>query len=71
MTPDDVLIDTWFQLAVVRVYGPWLSDGFAGPHAERECAAHRVQYARLVLAQREVKPSLPPHARVAFNPSED
>ncbi|GAA4233956.1 hypothetical protein GCM10022254_37660 [Actinomadura meridiana] len=71
MTPDDVLVDTWFQLAVVRVYGPWLSRGFAVPDAERGWATRRVEHARLVLALREVETSSPPYARVAFNPSED
>ncbi|GAA4237613.1 hypothetical protein GCM10022254_50160 [Actinomadura meridiana] len=71
MTPDDVLVDTWFQLAVVRVYGPWLSRGLALSDAEREWAAGRVRHARLVLAQREVKAPSSRYARMAFNPLEE
>lgn len=71
MSPDAVVVDTWYQLAVMRVYGPWLSPARALPDDERRRASGRVQHARLVLSMRDVEfPQFPPPPVVAFNQRE-
>ena len=71
MSPDAVAVDTWYQLAVLRVYGPWLSPGLALPEQERSRMANRIHHARLVLSMRDVEfPQSPPPPVVAFNQRE-
>ncbi|TYK52386.1 hypothetical protein [Actinomadura decatromicini] len=68
MSPDAVTVDAWYQLAVLRTYGPWLSAKLPVPDEERKQATDRVQHARLVLSiHDEQSPQLPPPPVVAFN----
>lgn len=68
MNPDAVTVDTWYQLAVLRVYGPWLSAKLPVSDEERRQATDRVAHARLVLSMHdEPFPQLPPPPVVAFN----
>jgi hypothetical protein len=51
---DEAVVDSWYQLAVIRVYGPWLRRDFV-PGDERVRASGRVGHARLILTIRHVE----------------
>ncbi|GAA4234781.1 hypothetical protein GCM10022254_40470 [Actinomadura meridiana] len=55
MTCDEVAVDNWYQLAVIRVYGPWLRKDDLVPGDERVRASGRVGHARLILTIRHVE----------------
>lgn len=64
VTPDERAVDTWYWLAVMRVYRPWLRQTGPVPDGERSRASGRVEHARLVLAFSDVPP---PTVMVTFN----
>lgn len=63
---DSVMVDTWLQIAVVRVYGPWLSPDAPVPPVERKRATGRLQHARAALALRNEQFPV-----IVFNPPEN
>ncbi|RFS83670.1 hypothetical protein D0T12_21900 [Actinomadura spongiicola] len=66
MTPDELAVDTWLQIAVIRVYGPWLRKPGVVPGDEHVRAAGRVGHARLMLAMRNVQDPLHSVPRETF-----
>ncbi|MFI0481827.1 hypothetical protein [Actinomadura sp. 9N215] len=73
MSPDELTVDTWYQVAVLRVYEPWLRMPRLVPDGERSRATGRVENARLRLGSRDVEAPFPLPSLatvVAFNQKE-
>ncbi|TMQ84017.1 hypothetical protein ETD83_40955 [Actinomadura soli] len=55
MTLDELTVDTWYQLAVIRVFGSWLDPEASSAMADRQYLSGLVRHARLMLALRQVE----------------